>query len=437
MTAAMTTAMTTDRAPSSFVPRIVADLDHQSRQRHVRVNETLDRAWTRGWLSRPTLDPGALIAAARAQSGLDDLGADISWRGRLDVLAESLRREAALTPLGLVIAHGQLVAALANRARMQARWRRHPEILAQPIRRPIIVLGQMRSGSTRMQRLLARDPRLGHTRFFESWNPLPSGRLGPIDDRRLRGWIALRCAAWLNPEFGTIHPTAASQPDEETGLHNPSIFGAAFEAQWRVPSFVALTERMDTRPVYAEFKRMLQTLAWQRGERHDRPLVLKLPQFTQDLAAVLDVFPDARLICLDRPAAATVASSASLVHGQMRVQSDAVDPHWIGAEWLRKVVLRQRRMAHARRTAQVDQIDVGFEAVDVDWRGEMQRVYRMIGLPLTAAVEARMARYLARPQHRALASHRYALADYGLSEAAVQRALSGESDAAPEPLRAA
>ncbi|WBH15910.1 sulfotransferase family protein [Sphingomonas radiodurans] len=423
--------MAADRALSSFVPRIAADTHGSPVSRHPRVNEALEQAWSRGWLSRPILENDALIAAARLQAGAGQLGADGAWRARLDVLTDALRREAHLTALGTVIAHGQLVAALANRARMQALWQQHPEILAQPIRRPIIVLGQMRSGSTRMQRLLACDPRLAHTRFFESWNPLPSGRLGPIDDRRLRGWLALRCAEWLNPEFQAIHPTTTSAPDEETGLHNISIFGAAFEAQWRVPSFVAFTEQMDTRPVYAEFKRMLQTLAWLRRERGDRPLVLKLPQFTQDLAAVLDIFPDARLVCLDRPAIATVASSASLVHSQMRVQSNAVDPHWVGAECLRKVALRQRRTAEARRAAEVPQVDVGFEAVGADWRTEMKRVYRMLGLPLTDEVAARMARYLARPQDRGIGMHRYSLADYGLTEASVARALAGE---APLPL---
>ncbi len=423
--------ITADSAGPSVVPRASGVVGEPSR-RHARVNEVLERAWTRGWLSRPVIESDALIAAARRQVGDATLGPDNGWRERLDVLTAALRDEAALTPLGTVIAHGQIVAALANRARMHAWWRRHPEILAQPIRRPIIVLGQMRSGSTRMQRLLACDPRIAHTRFFESWNPLPSGRLGPFDDRRLRGWIGLRCAAWLNPEFQTIHPTATAEPDEEIGLHNVSIFGAAFEAQWRIPSFVAMTEAMDTRPVYAEFKRLLQTTAWLRRERGDKPLVLKLPQFTQDLDAVLDTFPDARLVCLDRAAPATVASSASLVHSQMRVQSDAVDPHWVGAEWLRKIALRQHRTAAARRAAIVPQVDVSFEAVGADWRSEMRRVYRMLAMPLSSRVEERMERFVARSKEGSHVAHRYSLADYGLSEPMVVRALAGEL-----PLRAA
>lgn len=405
-------------------------------RRNARVSGLLEKAWSRGWLSRPVLEPDQLIAAARARTDLQELGSGSGWEDRLERLTQALREEAALSPLGTVIAYGQLVAALADRARVHALWRRHPEILHQPIPRPIIVLGQMRSGSTRMQRLLACDPRLAHTRFFESWNPVPIARRRWLDDRRVRAWIGLRCAEWLNPEFRIIHPTALEAADEEIGLHNVSIFGAAFEAQWRIPSFAAASEAMDTRPVYAEFKRLLQTVAWLRKGREDRPWVLKLPQFAQDLDSLLAAFPDARLVCLDRPASAVVASSASLVHSQMRVQSDHVDRHWIGAEWVRKVALRERRMRAARAAVDVPQVDVGFDSIGEDWAREMQRVYRMLDLPLTEEVQSRMQRYLDQRRHRRLAGHRYALGDFGLSEAEVERAVRGAGRTAPEKLHA-
>ena len=143
---------------------------------HPRLNAMLGEAWRRKWLPRPVLESEALIAAARSRTGLQVPGEERGWRDRLDILTRDLHGEAELTPLGMVIAYGQLVAALANRARMHALWQRHPQIFDLPIRAPVIVLGQMRSGSTRMQRLLACDPRLAHTRFFESWNPVPAGK---------------------------------------------------------------------------------------------------------------------------------------------------------------------------------------------------------------------------------------------------------------------
>jgi hypothetical protein len=391
------------------------------------VNAMLDHAWNGRWLSRPSIEPDALVAKARRSTGLDAATLDPGHRERLALLSDALHAEAALTPLGRTIAHGQLVAGLANRFRADALWRRFPAILDHPIRSPIVILGQMRSGSTRMQRLLACDPRLTFTRFFESWNPLPRMRHTTLlDDRRLRGWVALRCARLLNPQFDLVHPTGVAQADEEIGLHSISLFGSAFEAQWRVPRFAAHGEALDAEPIYRDFKRLLQTLAWLRRDRGDRPWVLKVPQFTQDLDALLAVFPDARLVCLDRDPAALVASSASLVHGQMRMQSDQVDPHWIGREWLRKVALRHRRTHAARRRADVPQVDVAFTAMNEDWRREMHRVYDMLGVPLTPAVEARMARFVTARRHDRLGGHRYDLADYGASAAQVREALSND-----------
>ncbi|VWX46668.1 sulfotransferase [Novosphingobium sp. 9U] len=380
------------------------------------VNEGLERAWRRGWFSRPSLEPNALLAAARQTTGLHDFGAEDGWRDRLDRLTASLHDEAALTPLGTTIAYGQLVAALAGRLRATALWQRRPEIAQVPLRAPIIVVGQMRSGSTRMQRLLACDKRFAYTRFFESWNPLPRWNWLPIDDRRLRGWLALRVAHWLNPRFGVIHPVRPHQADEEIGLHNVALYGAAFEAQWCIPSFARYAEALDSRPIYAEFRQHLQTIKWLRRDKGNRPWILKLPQFSQDLDAVLHTFPDARIVVLHRNGKEVVGSSASLVHNQMMVQSDEVDRHWIGREWLRKVALRTERTAHARDRHAVAGIDVAFTDMHQDWRAEMGKVYAMLGTPFTLDVERQMAKFMARRGHRKLQRHRYDIADYGLTE---------------------
>lgn len=374
------------------------------------LNRLLGRSWRAGWTPEPSLDPDRLVDAARRATGLADVG-EGGWRDRLDVLTHALDREAALSRLGRTIAHGQLVAALTNRLRAHRLWQDRPEILERPVPAPIIILGQMRSGTTRVQRLLAQDRRLAHTRFFESWNPLPRGRW---DDRKLRGRLGLACVRLLNPDFTTIHPTGVEEADEEIGLTSVSLFGSVFESQWRVPSFAAHCEAADTRPVYAEFRRLLQTLSWLRGGE-PRPQILKVPQFTQDLPAVLAAFPDARLICLDRPEAALVASSASLVRNQMALQSDAVDPHWIGAEWHRKIALRRERTAKARVMTDVPQLDLSFEAMNADWSGEMRRVYRFLSLPLEAATELRMAGYVQRSRRQRLDRHRYTLEEFGLT----------------------
>lgn len=394
-----------------------------SRDRVALAGDLLEHAWARGWFQKPRLEPGALLTAARTMDGLANFGDEDGWRDRLDRLCTALHDEARLNALGTTIAYGQIVAALAARLRACALWHRYPEIAEVSITAPIVVVGQMRSGSTRMQRLLACDPRFTFTRFFESWNPLPRWPRLPIDDRRARGWLALRIAHGLNPKFGLIHPARTRQADEEIGLHNISLYGAAFEAQWRIPSFARHSETLDNRQIYAEFRHHLQTIRWLRKDRTDKPWILKLPQFSQDLDAVLKTFPGARIVVLHRDPVSVVGSSASLVHNQMSVQSDHVDTDWIGQEWLRKVNLRQQRTAAARARHDPPSVDIAFADMQADWRGEMQRVYEILACPLTPEVERRMVRFMRKRGHGKLRRHAYDITDYGLSEEQVRSVL--------------
>lgn len=376
------------------------------------LNAGLAALWNSGLADRPSLDPADLIRKAERRTGLGDFGDDSGWRLRLERLCSALESEACLNPLGLTIAHGQIVAALAGRLRGEAMLRAAGEERIAPP--PIIILGQMRSGSTRVQRLLASDPRLAATRFEESCTPVPARPLG-LDERRWRARGALAAAQWINPAFAAIHPTGVGQPEEEFGLQAMAMFGSQFEAQWRIPSFARLCETMDVLPAYRDFVRYLGLVRRLRGEREDRPWVLKLPQFTQDAEALLSVFPDARLVVLDRDPAALVASSASLVFNQMAVQSDEADRHWVGREWLHKIALRRQRMSRALAGHRGPLVELAFDAVGRDWRTAMRRTYRMLGMELTREVEGRMATTVDRARKLPLDAHSYHLEGFGLT----------------------
>jgi hypothetical protein len=394
------------------------------------ADRLLEALWSSGAATRPPLDANAFIAAVAGAAELPDPS---GWRRRLAILCGELEQHAQLTALGRTLAYGQLTAALRDRVRLERLWARHPTVLDQPLAAPIVIVGQMRSGSTRLQRLLACDPRLAATHFYESWNPVPrGGDRGGFDDRAWRARIGLALSRALNPAFGSIHPTSARAADEQIGWHGISIFGAAFETQWRVPNFTAAVEAADTVPVYREFRRLLQTVTWLRGDDGTRRCVLKVPQFAQDLDAILTVFPDATLLRLDRDPADVVASSASLVRNQMQVQSEAVCPAWVGRETLRKVALRERRTGQTLQHADVPVHRIEYAAIGADWEGEMARLYRFLRLPFTPRTRKAMAAMIARSKRHRLERHRYALADYGLTAADVRSAV-----AEPEPTQIA
>ena len=378
-----------------------------------KINRTLSKAWESGLLPRPRLEAASFERTALGRKPAGSFGADEAWREPYERLIRSLDEEADLNPLGLVIAHGQIVMNLKSRIRAATLWKAHPEILSRPLLAPIIILGQMRSGTTRLHRLLACDDRFSHMRLQESLIPVPFGRRSRLHDRRkIYSRLGHRLLQWLNPVLDRIHPTGPDAPEEEFGLISFSFGSAQFEAQWRIPAFSRWWEAADRASLYREFRALLRTAAWCRGDSPSLIPILKVPWFLEDVHALIQAFPDARFIRLDRNPADIVASSASLVWNQMRLQSDSADRAWIGQEWLRKTRLRAER-CNAALERRSDAIRIGYEEMGQDWRGAVERIYRELGLPLDAVTLARMEAFVKGATRHY--GHEYQLDRFGLS----------------------
>ncbi len=356
-----------------------------------RLNTWLDTAWSKGWLPRPTLDPDILWRKAEqsVKSGCELSGRDaedaLDFRQRLAKLTESLETEARLNPLGQTIAHGQLGRVIRQRLRLGKCWRDRPERTALPVAPPILVIGQMRAGTTRIHRLLAADPAHSATRFCDSWYPVPE----MPDMRMLRCALALFGARRIDPWIDTIHPFGASRVDEEIGWLASALNHCAYEAQWRIPSFTRFSEEACPAACYREFARILATDAARHGNAA-LPRVMKVPQFAEDLPALLTLFPDARIVVARRASCDVLRSTVSLVANQMTIQSDEVDLGWIEQEWQRKLTLRDKRISDslARFSGPIAHVD--FAALEADWETEIRSVYEALHLRLTPAAMASM-----------------------------------------------
>lgn len=399
------------------------------------INSFLPAVWRlRG--KAPDLNEATLERLATKITGLDDFGDDGFLRGQLHVLLAATREEARLNPFGRLIAQGSTLKVLIDRLRAEAIFKAHPEILSRPVVAPVVIVGHMRSGTTRLQRLLGADDRFAALRLYEAMAPVPSNgalrkiRAGRPDPRIVATRRALGFLDWMNPGIGEAHPTGALEVDEELGLLEASLTGAQLEAQRRIPSFARHGEATDQTPAYDYMRKLLQLAGWLRGEDPAKRWLLKTPQHLQDLPALLRVFPDAQLIFTHRDPVKVVASGASLVWNHMIVQSDHVEADWIGAEWLYKTEHRTNAAESARPAIlSRQQHDVHFADMERDWRAEIRRTYAFLGMELTPAALAAMEAYIARAEvdhgHR---RHRYRPEDFGLSAHAVAERFAGYSD---------
>ena len=88
-----------------------------------------------------------VVSAAVNETGLDDFG-DPAWREGLAVLLEAVEREAELNDVGRMILRAWVRDRLVNRLRVQAWVDQHPDVRDEQVRRPLIVVGMLRTGST-------------------------------------------------------------------------------------------------------------------------------------------------------------------------------------------------------------------------------------------------------------------------------------------------
>jgi hypothetical protein len=198
------------------------------------------------------------------------------------------------------------------------------------------------------------------------------------------------------------------------------------EAQRRVPCFARHCEAVDQTPAYARLERLLKMRTWFEGTDPSRSYVLKTPQHMQDINALHRVFPNSPMIFLHRDPVQLVGSGASLAWNQMVIQSDEVDPAWVGREWLHKTRFRLEVVAEARRRIPARlQFDLGYEDVNADWRDAIARTYQFLGRDLTPRARAGMEAYVARAAaEHSFHRHRYSLAQFGLSADEVREELA-------------
>jgi len=379
----------------------------------------LPRLWARGTLPYPDLQPETVIAQARRAARTDDFGPEQDWRPALERFLASCRNEAGLNVVGRTISHGQALKVLAERARTFARLRERPDLAERRLAPPLVIVGPMRSGTTRLQRMLALHPGLVHLRLYEATNPVPPR--GRFDARPATTSAMLAAARAINPTILAVHPMRARWPDEELGLLEASFWGAQLEAQRPIPSYARWCESADARPAYGHLARLLRLIGGARGDDPARPWLLKTPQHMANLPTLFETFPGARVILTDRDPVRVVASSASLAWNNMVMQTDTLDPAWVGREWLHKTAHRDAAVkAYRAKPHAPEMLDIGFEEAGADPLGAMARALDFARLRFTPEVRDAATRWLAqeaaRPRHNA---HRYCLEDFGLDAATV------------------
>ena len=147
--------------------------------------------------------------------------------------------------------------------------------------------------------------------------------------------------------------------------------------------------------------------------------VLKAPGHLFALEGLLERYPDARIVHTHRDPLRVMASMASHATVLRRAFSDRAEPRKIAADWADRWARALDKFLAVRDRAPAAQFfDVGFESIESDPLGTVERVYDFLGWPLTSVARNAMARFVAANPKGKHGAHRYTLEQFGLSRSA-------------------
>ena len=369
----------------------------------------------------------ALLKAASEATGLDDYG-DTGFVEGLEIFLDDLRHEARLSPLGVAMQYQDIVRLLSNRLGFQRDLKRHPEILDEPIEKPIAILGLPRTGSTKLHRMICADPGVQR---LDTWRlnfpaPLPHSE-GLTPDPRIA--LAEQIEAALSAQFPELmarHPFEAHEVDEEMWLLEMSFASVMTSIKTRAPKHRAWVESRSGLDAYAYMKSLLQYLQWQDGGARGRPWILKSPIHIGQLPTLLATFPDATLVHTHRDPRDVIPSFASLMEAAWNTHSDQVDAVEMGRDFADFWARQTEANLQARRELGEDRVlDVYYDDIHAQPFSAIEAIYARAARPLTADARRAIADYAERRPRHHFGAYRYAMADYGLSRAGIEALFAG------------
>jgi hypothetical protein len=400
--------------PQAEAPAAAPDSDHRlewippERPEWVqRINEEGAAMNIRGVVP---LDEESLLRSAMQTTGLSDFGAD-DWREPFRVFIKALEEEAELNLMGRIRTRSEILQLLEARLQIEDTYKRHPEIEDEQIVKPIIIVGQGRSGTSLLQNVLSHHPDNGVLMHWEMVFPCPPPEAATYaTDPRIATAHAL-VDQWnrVTPTFTSMHEMAGDIPHEDLivlGMNFMSM--SLMDCLGQVPSYDAYMMQQDIEPALRYHERVLKLLQWKNPRKQ---WVLKDPLHLDRFEALLKVYPDACFVWTHRDPVRALASLVSIIG---TIQWGRSDHPFMGGSL---DYMTDPNLSAGRFNAVLDQLEAGvvppqqifnilFKDLVADTVGTVATMYDHFGIELTDEGRDAMTRYMAenprdnRPPHQ-------------------------------------
>ena len=371
--------------------------------------------WRRIKQGLAPLDHGHLLAAAKRRTGLSDFG-DPPCEEALRVLVSACNTEANLNMFGQFAARQHFLELLETRLRLVSQWQAASEMREASIRNPVFVTGLPRSGSTFLHDLFSHDPANRVPLTWEVMFPLsfPKRTKDDPESRIRKAESRLRLMRLLNPSVVKAHPIGARLPQECIAILSYSLLSEEFLCMFWIPSYEKWLRTQDMRQAYRFHRDFIGHLPCPSpAERW----VFKAPDHVYSLDALIDTYPDARIVFLHRDPMKVLGSVASLAMKLRSAFSNHIDPLRTGineARVLNEVTLKMMEFRDRHPSLSDRFIDIQYLDLVRNPVATVRQIYERFGLTLSADAERRMYSFLGGRRNKRRRKHIYRLADFGI-----------------------
>ncbi len=368
-----------------------------------------------------------LVAEAVEATGVDDFGAP-GWEEGLDLLLDSLVDTAQLNDVGVMVAGDGIVANLSNRLLLE-QWRKdHPLVQQQRVERPVVIVGQPRTGTSVLHDLMAQDPANRVPLSWEVERPVPAPRTETYatDPRIEAAQAQFDLVDSIIPGFTSFHEIGALLAQEDVRIFDGDFKSMIYSLQFEVPEYNRwLLHDADMATTYRWHRRFLEHL---QSEHSGDRWVLKSPVHMWNLPTLMAEYPDAIVVQTHRDPLKVIASISALGASLREMTSVHVDLQVMSQQYAADIAECLDRALDARRSGVIPEdqvIDVHFGEFRKNPVAAVAGVYDALGIELTAQAESRMCAFLAaHPGDPDNALQRYTFSATGLDEAPLRERVS-------------
>ena len=208
-------------------------------------------------------------------------------------------------------------------------------------------------------------------------------------------------SAGLAPGFSDLHPITADSPQECSEITAHVFQSLRFDTTLRVPCYFAWLERYGHLDAFAFHSRFLQYLQDGTASRW----VLKCPDHTFSLDAILQTYPDARFIVVHRDPIAVLGSVAHLTEVLRKPFLRNIDAAEIGAQVTSRWTEGANLLLEFDRRPDVAperKIHLHYHELTGTPLTTIERIYAHFGLTLGPQALAAISKRMSRPAARRL-----------------------------------